>query len=89
MNKNINIISAYQIQWTEYERGWGNRPDGISYHKSKKDADNFLNKHFEMEKGRNGNNVPDEYSAPSEPKLVEISEDIFEQLKLKEVVWIR
>ena len=45
--------AAYQIEWTEYERGWGPRPDGKSYHKSKKDADEFITDFYAKEKADN------------------------------------
>ena len=82
------MYAAYEIKWTEYERGWGTRPDGKSYHKTIEEADAYIKQHWEDEKKRNGDSVPDEYSKPGTPTLVEVTKKIYEQIKKEKVVWI-
>ena len=49
------------IEWTEYERGWGQRPDGISLY-----ADSsFAQKHIDSVYSSRHGAVPDEYSNPT------------------------
>lgn len=65
---------AYKINWFEFERGWGSRPDGISLHKTKNDGKQYITKYWnEMP-----NEVPNEYSAPNgnEFTLIEVSKEI-------------
>ena len=81
------VISLYCIQWTEYERGWGTRPDGRSYYSSKEDAMKAYHKAFE---GRDSHGpAPDEYTNPSEPFLVEAEEDILREVMKNGVAWRR
>ncbi len=47
-------------KWSEYERGWGNRPDGYSLHLSAKDLKEFVAEYW----ARMPDGVPSEYSAP-------------------------
>ena len=54
---------AYAMTWTEHERGWGQRPDGLSIHPDEASFHTYRKAHFE----RNhvpGGGVPDEYTAP-------------------------
>lgn len=67
------IYALYAIYWTEYERGWGQRPDGITYYTSKESADESYNKAFEDR----GGGAPDDYTNPSKPVLVEVSEALY------------
>jgi len=61
--------------WTEYERGWGSRPDGISIHLSENHR-NIYN--LEFFKARSSGSVPDEYSNPSDNGfLADVSEEIY------------
>lgn len=70
------IRALYQIKWTEFERGWGQRPDGETYYLDKETADRAYNKAFE---GR-GDCVPDYYVNPSKPKLVEVDEELYQKV---------
>lgn len=66
--------------WTEYERGWGNRPDGISVHLTLEDRDKFVTGY--NARWNSGPNTPDEYSVASgDPKPHTVSEAVFEGLK--------
>jgi hypothetical protein len=71
------MFAVYKITWTEYERGWGQRPDGYSYHVSKEFAEKYVKDYWkDMPK-----ETPDEYSKPSEPVLAEVSEELFNQVQ--------
>lgn len=67
---------AYLVSWTESERGWGQRPDGVSLHLTQEDAKDYISKHWEEEKKSNaGGGTPDIYVRNdfSEGKLVVIN----------------
>ncbi len=83
------MLAAYKIEWTEYERGWGSRPDGTSYHLSKEDALKCIEEHWEREKAMNGDETPDEYSSPSDPILVEVTPEIKKKLKKGKPYWTK
>lgn len=70
------VYALYAIRWTEYERGWGPRPDGVTYYTTKQKAEESYNKAFE---GRQGS-VPDDYSNPSDPFLVEVSKALYDSV---------
>lgn len=36
------MYCAYKVHWTEYERGWGQRPDGTTLHMNKSAADEYI-----------------------------------------------
>ena len=64
--------------WAEFERGWGNRPDGFSVHISKDCLEAFI-KEYTSE--RDVNNVPDEYDAPiGGPELIDVSQCVYDKL---------
>lgn len=67
---------AYLVTWTEFERGWGQRPDGYSMHPTKEAWDAF----FKAYKAKMPANAPDEYSNPSDPVAVEIDDVLAEKL---------
>lgn len=77
------VIAVYRIDWTESERGRGQRPDGYSLHISKTLADNYISEHWERMRGIYGIDIPDEYSFPDTPKLNEVDEKTFKEVKLK------
>ncbi len=72
----------YIQTWTEFERGWGSRPDGASLHLTKEDAEAFVveyNKVFNNEKS-----APDEYTVSDRnPKLIEVDSSVQDELKLR------
>lgn len=71
------IFALYRIQWTEYERGWGCRPDGETYHCSREDADKYIKDYWaKMPDGP----APYEYSAPGTPTLVEVTEELYNKV---------
>lgn len=68
--------TAYVMSWTEFERGWGQRPDGVSLHASPEDFERYVKAFYDRRP--KGGPVPDEYEQPdgAEPKAVEISAEL-------------
>jgi len=73
------IYSLYKIEWTEYERGWGQRPDGETFHLSLEEAEKFASDY--EKKYNNEDVVPECYSKPGKPKLVEVSKNFYENFR--------
>ena len=73
--------------WTEYESGWGQRPDGYTLHLSKEDGKTFADDY--EKKYNNKPVVPREYSKPDRNYyLTEIDEDVLDKLKKsKNGIW--
>lgn len=66
--------------WTEFERGWGNRPDGFTYHLTQKHRDDYVKQY--NEKYNAESYVPDEYStATGNPYLVIVDDNLFKLIK--------
>ena len=80
------IQAAYKIHWTEYERGWGSRPDGTQVFKTKELAEQKIKEFFA--KRKNDGHVPDEYSNPSDPILFEITPEIAKRLEREDSFWL-
>lgn len=73
MTKN-KIVAVYAISWTESEAGWGQRPDGYSFHSSAEVAKEYVNSY----NASLPKEVPYEYSFADGPaKLVEVSESLY------------
>jgi len=77
---------AYVITWTEYERGWGQRPDGISLHETPDDADRYVEEYWKRVKAYNKSKgitgVPDEYSKPDgEPSPVLVGAKLLHEIR--------
>ena len=68
--------TLYEVKWTEYERGWGFRPDGETYYLSKELAEKAIKDYWDSMP----NDVPDCYSKPSQPTLVEVSEELYKSV---------
>jgi hypothetical protein len=67
-------------EWEESERGWGQRPDGVSLHLSMEDLELFIKEYWEMQPDF----VPDEYSRPansSRPRTVYVDKYMHKQIK--------
>lgn len=77
--------AAVRVDWTEYERGWGSRPDGTSLHRDMETAIAFIR---ERTAHHTQAVAPDEYSAPGEPRIVEVSETMHEHLQHHFNFWI-
>lgn len=82
-----NTRVAYAQEWTEYERGWGQRPDGWSLHSSREAAVAF--KEAYVAKYNNRAVVPDEYSAPQgDPFAVSVDEGVTLDFGDKGGMWV-
>lgn len=57
---------VHVFSWTEYERGWGQRPDGLSIHASEQAAASYLADFYQ--RTRRPGRVPDDYDAPDSDK---------------------
>ena len=83
--------TIYIQHWTESERGWGQRPDGISIHASVVDRDAFINEY--TAKVNNKTSVPDDYSfASGNPKVAQIDSELLESIGLDRFLsdqWLR
>lgn len=79
------IYSVYSVSWTEYERGWGQRPDGVSLHKSKADAEKYVSDYDK--KYNNKPSAPDCYSKGGTPKLIEVSKSVYDEVMAKGMIW--
>jgi len=63
------IKAKYRVDITEYERGWGQRPDGHILFDSKKEAEDYIKEHNAQ---NNKARVPDIYWVAGRPYLVEV-----------------
>lgn len=61
---------AILVHWTESERGWGQRPDGVSLHRSKEAAAAYIEEYWDRmpPRGPKGE-VPDEYTFPHDARI--------------------
>ena len=66
------MATLWMFTWTEYERGWGQRPDGCSLHLSKEDAKKYIDNYWKKQRAEDGGVVPHEYSKQDsdEPKEI-------------------
>lgn len=76
---------VYLYAWTEYERGWGNRPDGASLHLTIEDGKKFVKDYWDSMPDE----VQDEYSAPNQdiPIQVMVSEEVFKTITPNNRLW--
>jgi hypothetical protein len=81
--KQTNMHWVYKIEWTEYEPGWGCRPDGCSYHETKEAADEFIKEHL----GKITHSKSADYSRPGTPNLVEVDDSMYHLIKMNNVWW--
>lgn len=72
------IYSLYALDWTEYERGWGQRPDGTTYYASKEEAQIAADDY--NKKYNNEPVAPDYYVMPSKPYLAEVDEATYNKV---------
>lgn len=80
------IVALYAIVWEESERGWGIRPDGVSFHRSAQEANDYVKKFQDTQPK---DYVPDEYSRPSSgPKLAEVSQSLHDHVMEHGSVWL-
>lgn len=70
------------VEWTESERGWGQRPDGVSLHLSAEAAKAYIDDYWKREKEYNPSGVvPDEYSFPESGRtMVTVDDETHKQI---------
>ena len=64
--------TAYKVDMTEHERGWGSKPDGSLLFDNEAAADYFLKEEYA---GRDARNVPDYYISYSKSGWVPITKE--------------
>lgn len=74
------MFAVYKIEWTEYESGWGQRPDGVSLHKDSDTAKAFKTRY------ESGGDYSC-YSRGDSIKLIEVDELTFNEVQEKVSVW--
>jgi hypothetical protein len=80
MENEQKTCTVYFLRWEESEVGFTVRPDGFSFHLSKKDSESFVDEYWDGMP----NEIPDEYSRPEiSDKLypIEVSENFFAKVK--------
>ncbi len=71
--------TVYVETWTEYERGWGSRPDGFTLHIDRGSHHRFVSRY--NQEHNNSAEVPDEYSqADGNVRLVKVSEKLYQKV---------
>ena len=69
---------AVMVSWTESERGWGQRPDGYSFHLDNTSAEEFIEKYWD---GMPDGPAPDEYSRPDGSRsIVSVTKKFYKML---------
>jgi hypothetical protein len=85
----MSATKAYRIRWTEHERGWGSRPDGVTLHRDEAEARRFIANYWASQPDKINGRAPDEYSAPGEPELTDVSPAEAERLKGEGSYWLK
>jgi hypothetical protein len=73
--------AAYKVYWTEYERGWGSRPDGTQVFKTKELANQIIKAYKKRQKSNS-------YIIPSGPVLFETTLEIDKRLETEDSFWL-
>lgn len=68
-------MNIYILEWTEYERGWGSRPDGLQIFTSSRMMLEILEK--DRKERNEAKTTPREYSIPTTKYVCEIDEEFF------------
>jgi hypothetical protein len=83
----VKTHSAWKVQWIERERGFGQRPDGADYYPTKEKAQASTDKTLAEMRKREAltykGRTPDEYTSPEEPKLVQVSAELAQEIQEK------
>jgi hypothetical protein len=78
---------AWMLTWTESERNWGPRPDGISLHLDRAQSETYVKDYWARENARRDDSrddigIPDEYERPDgDGRAVLVSKSVFEAIK--------
>lgn len=85
-------LVGFYVSWTEYERGWGCRPDGYHFYATAEIATADTKKRLaEMRKREEGTfrgMAPDEYSSPDNadnPRMAQITPEMAKEIEEKGV----
>lgn len=66
--------------WREYERGWGNRPDGFTLHANRADRDAYMREY--RARNHTKEEAPDEYSTmDGEPVIIDVDQELYDIIK--------
>lgn len=72
------------LRWTEYERGWGQRPDGFTVHRDEATARQYVKDYW----AKQPKAVPDEYSRPEDTTtMIPVSDALYEAVQRDGSVW--
>jgi len=84
--KNGVLLAVWAIDWTESERGWGQRPDGTSLYKSEE----LAKKHIKEDTDRKSKDkeVPECYSFPGKPYLKQVDKKVYDIVMAKGSSWL-
>jgi hypothetical protein len=85
----MTLRAAYQIDFTEVEPGWGQRPDGSMLFPSKESADAYAIQYRDKERERMKTSPCPDYSYPGTPRLVEITIEQSDRLEAEGPYWIK
>lgn len=78
-----NGVAVYEVEWTEYERGWGQRPDGFSYHCTEEAARKYIKEFIAGMPPE----APECYSSPGNPTMVWVDPIFALLVQGKGIVW--
>lgn len=76
----IEHVAVYRIDWFEYERGWGQTPDGYSLHLNQADALKYIDQYWASQPDRLNGMAPDFYVAPHDPHVVKVDYAVYDTL---------
>lgn len=73
---------AILVSWTESERGWGQRPDGVSLHPTKDLAEEYIKEYWARQPPRDKNgNPPDCYVRPESARtMVMVDNQLYDEI---------
>lgn len=75
--QNLEECLVVRQDWIESEKGWGQRPDGCSLHKTVSDCKDFIDKYWSSMPYF----VPNEYDCPvGEPYHISIPKELYNEM---------
>lgn len=76
MNSNMRVVRVQK--WREFERGWGDRPDGCSLHLNSNDAELYIKSYWNSMSSQ----TPDEYECPvGELYFMFVTNDLYDKIE--------
>jgi hypothetical protein len=67
--------------WREYERGWGDRPDGYTLHLNEEGRERFVKEFLRKQDARAKGRIPDEFSKPDGAQNVTVSVALYAKVR--------